>query len=327
MMRGKLAALCGATILVSMAMPSFAANEDRGIGHAATGPAFDLPADMSVARQEVSISLRSVRLTYVFKSPRRQTVHFSFAMPAMPADADPDIVALSENSKTAGLTADTQPPNYLNLSVRVNGKLLTPAGHGHALLDGQDVTRQLLDAKVPLLSGPDGEPMWRNLPPTMQTKLKARGLVSSDTALWSYQASFEWDQSFEPGETRVEISYAPASEYLSDIGSSVDPGGSASRAYCIDDALRRAFLRKPSYELYSVTHLVSPPGRWRGPVGHYRLAVDKGATVNLVAFCPLAAKKIAPTTFEWTARDFTPERQLGVLFFVDPDAASSSTQK
>ncbi|MEH6949912.1 DUF4424 family protein [Nitrobacter sp. NHB1] len=323
MMRTLLAALCCATTFA--AIPALAESEGRGVGYAATGPVFDLPAGMSVERQEVHISLHSVRLAYIFKSPAHQTAHFSFAMPEMPVDANPDIAALSENSEAAGLAADTQPPNYLNLSVRVNGKPLAFAGHGHALLDGKDVTRQLLDAGVPLLSGPDGESPWQHLPSQVQTKLEASGLVHGDTAQWNYQADFEWDQTFEPGETRVEISYAPVSEYLSDIGSSVDPGGSATRAYCIDDAVRRAFLRKPSYELYSVTHLAA--GGWRGPVGHYRLTVDKGAAVNLVAFCPLEAKNVSPTTFEWTAKNLTPERQLGVLFFVDPDSASSSTQK
>src|SRR3546814_1750216 len=76
------------------------------------------------------------------------------------------------------------------------------------------------------------------------------------------------------------------------------PGGSATRAYCIDDALRQAFFRKPFYDLYTVTHFSAPPSRSRGPVGHYRLVVDKGAVTNLVAFCPLTAKKTSPTTFE-----------------------------
>src|SRR3546814_7996284 len=38
---------------------------------------------------------------------------------------------------------------------------------------------------------------WRNLPPAMQTRLESSGLRNGD-ALWSYQASFEWNQSFEP---------------------------------------------------------------------------------------------------------------------------------
>lgn len=55
--------------------------------------------------------------------------------------------------------------------------------------------------------------------------------------------------------------------------------------------------------------------------------VDKGATANFVAFCPLAAKKISPTTFEWTATNFTPGSQTGVLFFMNTDAASSGGQE
>src|SRR3546814_10478403 len=85
-----------------------------------------------------------------------------------------------------------------------------------------------------------------------------------------------------------------------------------------DLAVRRKFLSgEHYYELYTVTHLAAPESGWRGPVGHYRLVVDKRATANFVAFCPLAARKISPTTFEWTAADFTPGSQTGVLFFVN----------
>src|SRR3546814_17962806 len=86
---------------------------------------------------------------------------------------------------------------------------------GRARFNGKDVTRQLLDAGVPLLAGPDGEP-WRNLPPAMQTRLESSGLRNGD-ALWSYQASFEWDQSFAPGETRIEPRYAPAFDDGADL--------------------------------------------------------------------------------------------------------------
>src|SRR3546814_18337654 len=88
--------------------------------------------------------------------------------------------------------------------------------------------------------------------------------------------------------------------------------GSATQAYCIDDAVRRKFLSgEHYYELYTVTHLAAPESGWRGPVGHYRLVVDTRATANFVAFCPLAARKISPTTFEWTDADFTPGSHTG----------------
>jgi hypothetical protein len=329
MMRFRLSAICFAVALA--ATPALAQDEAPGVGYVATGPVFDLPAGMSVERLEVHISIYSVRLAYVFKSAAHQTVHFSFALPEMPVDANPDIAALDENSEAAGLAAD-KPANYLSLSVSVDGKKLAPGGHGRALLAGKDVTRQLLDAGVPLLSGPDGESPWLHLPPQVQTKLEASGLIGGDTAQWTYQADFEWEQTFEPGETRIEVSYAPLSNYWSDIDLDYFPvmatEGSATRAYCIDDAVRRAFLSgDPYYELYTVTHRTARAGGWRGPVRHYRLVVDKGKTDNFVPFCPQAARKISPTTFEWTATDYTQASEIGVMFFNDPNAASSDGQE
>ena len=40
-------AICGAAILLSLSAPAMAQDEGRGIGYAATGPVFDLPAGMS----------------------------------------------------------------------------------------------------------------------------------------------------------------------------------------------------------------------------------------------------------------------------------------
>jgi hypothetical protein len=326
MRRNGLAAICGAILLLAPPVPALAQDEGRGIGYAAAGPVFHLPSGVSVERQDVYISIYTVRLTYVFKSATRQTMHFTFAMPEMPVDAAPDLAALDTDSEAAGLAADTQPANYLSLSVSVDGQPLTPGGHGRALLDGKDVTRQLLAAGVPLLSGFDGEgdPIWRQLPPEKQAELRASHLMSEDTAMWTYQADFAWDAVLEPGETRVEVGYAPLANYWSDINLDSFPematDGSATKAYCIDAGARRAFLSgKPYYDLYTVTHL-APPDGWRGPVAHYRLVVDKQHPTDMVAFCPQEAKKISPTRFEWTATNYTPGDRTGVLFFWDTEA-------
>jgi len=318
-------------VLGCAATPALAAGGERDIGYAATGPAFRLPAGVSVERQEVHISIYSVQLAYVFKSATQQTVHFGFAMPAMPVDAGEDLAALNENATDAGFVADTQPANYLRLAVSVNGRKLTLAGRGRALLEGRDVTRRLRDAGVPLLAGPDGDPIWRQLPPDKQAQLRASGLMSEDTALWTYQADFVWDTVLVPGETRVEVSYAPVFKYWSDINLDSFPemaaDGSATRTYCIDAAIRRAFLSgKHPYDLYTVTHL-TPSNGWRGPARHYRLTVEKQQPTDLVAFCPRDAKKVSPTRFEWTASNHTPGGETGVLFFTRPDAASSREQK
>lgn len=325
----RLVAICGILLLSTPSLPALVAGAERAPGYAAAGPVFDLPAGMSVDRQEVHVALHSVRLLYVFRATTHRTVHFSFPLPAMPVDASPDAIGLGDATAATGLDADVRPPNYLNLAVRVNGTPRTLAGHGRALFKGHDVTRRLRDARVPLLYPLDGEAPWRHLPPQTQAMLKADGLIDTDAAQWQFQTIFEWDQAFEPGETRIEIGYIPVADYWSDITSNhfpeIAPGGSATRAYCIDDALRRAFLRNPNYELYTVTHGVTRSGGWHGPVGHYRLVVDKNSVSNMVAFCPASATKTSPTTFSWTATNVTRDDAISVLFFVDPaDAASNA---
>ncbi len=154
MMRGTLSAICFAGALA--ATPALAQDEGRGIGYVATGPVFDLPSGMSVERLEVHISIRSVRLAYVFKSAKRQSVYFSFALPKMPVDAGPDLVGLDAGDVAAGFTADIEPVNYLDLSVQVNDRKLALAGHGRALYDGKDVTRVGFRRDTVTKSRPDG---------------------------------------------------------------------------------------------------------------------------------------------------------------------------
>ena len=321
MMRTGLVAI-GVPALLALSAPALAG---RDIGYAATGPVFVLPAGVSVERLDVHVSTYSVRLAYVFMTNTRQTMHFSFAMPDMPVDASPDAIGVAEGDRQAGFTADTQPVNYLDLSVSVNGETPALTGHGRALLDGRDVTRRLRDADVPLLYDLDGETPWPNLQPDAHAKLAADGLLQLDAAQWTYQADFAWDTVLEPGETRVEIGYIPVTRYWTDINLDDFPeiatDGSATQAYCIDDAVRRAFLSGDLYyELYTVTHLGSRGG-WHGPVGRYRLEVDKQHATDFIAFCPPNAKKVSPTRFEWIATDYTQDDEIGILFFWDASVA------
>src|SRR3546814_16165517 len=86
--RGGSSTLGGAIGLCKISTAAMAAADSgRGVGYAASGPMFDLPAGMSVSQQETHISLYAVRLIYVFNSATHQTVHFSFDLPEMPVDA------------------------------------------------------------------------------------------------------------------------------------------------------------------------------------------------------------------------------------------------
>src|SRR3546814_10721501 len=79
----------------------------------------------------------------------------------MPVDANPDVAALGKNSEAAGLAADVQPANYLNLSVRVNRQPLAIAGHGRARFNGKDVTRQQIGSAHVLTPVPNAQLVCR----------------------------------------------------------------------------------------------------------------------------------------------------------------------
>jgi hypothetical protein len=60
---------------------------------------------------------------------------------------------------------------------------------------------------------------------------------------------------------------------------------------------------------------------WAGPIGDFRLMVDKGESDSLVSFCADGVKKTGPTTFEVRHANFTPTRDLEILILYRPPKA------
>ncbi len=67
-----------------------------------------------------------------------------------------------------------------------------------------------------------------------------------------------------------------------------------------------------AFEEY-LSYVITSGANWAGPIGTFRLVVDKGDT-TLVSFCGDGVRKIGPTTFEMIAKDYTPRRDIDVLF-------------
>jgi hypothetical protein len=67
-----------------------------------------------------------------------------------------------------------------------------------------------------------------------------------------------------------------------------------------------------TFEEY-LSYVITSGANWAGPIGTFRLVVDKGDS-TLVSFCGDGVRKIGPTTFEMTAKDYTPKRDIDVLF-------------
>jgi hypothetical protein len=191
-----------------------------------------------------------------------------------------------------------------------------------AWLKGQDVTERLTAAGLPLLYVKNGEEALARLPQTLKDELAKEGLfvksegdTTSYSPEWTYQVVFEWEQSFRTGTTKVEIRYKPILGDSADYGDYFERGEGVKR-YCIDDAFRSGLQRRRgSLEPLRLGYVLKTARFWRGPIGRFRLVVDKEKAANLVAFCPLNSKRISDTAFEWTATNFLPERDIEVVFF------------
>ena len=75
---------------------------------------------------------------------------------------------------------------------------------------------------------------------------------------------------------------------------------------------QRAQRTVGAFEEY-LSYVITSGANWAGPIGTFRLVIDKGDT-TLVSFCGDGVRKIGPTTFEMIAKDYTPKRDIDVLF-------------
>jgi hypothetical protein len=208
-----------------------------------------------------------------------------------------------------------------------------------ASFNGQDITQRLAGLGLPAIPAfPGFEQTVNGLPPEQRAALVAEGLIVEDgsdgqqtlwAARWTVTTTVTRRQTFPAGRSvRVEHSYVP---YL---GGSV--GGYLDRQYrkdedfrarrtryCIDDAFLNGLDRRlrqgktPENGLrYSevwLSYILASGANWAGPIGDFRLVVDKGNPKSLVSFCGEGVRKLDQTRFEMRKRDFEPKGNLDVL--------------
>lgn len=204
-----------------------------------------------------------------------------------------------------------------------------------AQVGGKDVTGRLAELGWPLeWSNGSGEPptFVAQLAAEKRAVLLTEGLLrkGSDGAAvpaWDVVTHVVRKQIF-PARRTLAVTH----RYVPVVGGSVAGGLDPAvrrqypehlQAYCIDKAFlagfdrKRAVLGKASepafYSETWIRYILSSGRNWRGPIGDFRLVVDKGRAENLVSFCMDGVRKISPTRFEVRRRNFEPDRDLDIL--------------
>lgn len=317
-MRGPVFGLVWALASVGLA----SANDSQaafGIGGLTLTRSQDIRMDSEVLR----ISRERITVDYVFTNTSAADVDTLVAFPL------PDV----ENG--------IERPVYdfkgeLDFKTTIDGRPARLDITEKATFKGRDITQRLLSAGLPIMPVPAVfDPLVNRSAPEVRQGLIADGLIAEGgtdgtqmlwEALWTVSTSVTRHQVFPAGRSvAVSHSYKPF------IGGSV--GGRFDRVrrreadfaevraeYCIDDAFLKAFDKRaggkgdmPTYSEVWISYVLTSGANWKGPIGDFRMQIDKGSPDALVSFCADGVKKIAPTVFEVAKKNFTPTRDVRVL--------------
>lgn len=319
--------------ILAVAAPARANDSTAEIG--AGGLVLARSENISMDSETLFISMDRVRVDYVFTNRSDKDVNTVVAFPM------PDL-AMSPYWEVA---IPRNEDNFLGFTVTVDGRSITPQLQQRAFVAGVDVTDRIVAAGLPLAPIGDYDGLdVAHLSDAEIDKLEAWGIVVPDgmpedgarervSANWTLKSAYWWESVFPAGASvTVEHSYTPATGGAAGVfvlgdGSLSEPTEYYADKYCVDAGFLSAVKKRvgandvggPRYFEQWLSYVLSSGANWYGPIGTFRLIVDKGSTDNLVSFCGEGVKKTGPTTFEMSMDGFVPDRDLDFLFIVKSD--------
>lgn len=311
--------------VLALASSTPAAADNSSAALAAGGLVFTKQADIRMASEDLRISPKDVRVRYEFVNDGKKDVETVVAFPM------PDIDVRQFWYEPLGTTLD-QTPNFMGFALTVDGKVVAATPDERAVLDGKDVTAQVKAAGLPVnIAGSKLVEKIDHLSPAQKKALAAAGLVEMDGGEahphWIAKTSYWWHQTFPAGRTVVIAHhYQPVTgQFFFGASDLSDKERHYVRDYCIDAPLQaaiRARVKKLDpmgtngqyLQAYQTDFVLRTANNWKGPIGHFRLTLDKLRPGNLLSLCwDGVLKKSGATTFEAARDGFAPAHDINLL--------------
>jgi hypothetical protein len=322
--------------LVLSGAPSRA--DDSTASLRAGGLALEKTDKIALVSEDLYLSPTAVKVSYRFRNLTNADVETTVAFPMPDVTGSVDMtVAMPEPASD----------NFLGFVTRVDGKPVDSQVEQRAFLTASgkpdiEITDRLKRLRVPLV--PTLEAAGAALAALSAPERKAladagivypldvdvgKGAHVEWTPLWTLRSKFWRSQVFPAGrDLLVEQTYTPGTGSQSTLtfgapDLSAEQVSHYRETYCTDGAFTsavQALYRKANasnatvgaFEEY-LSYVITSGANWAGPIGTFRLVIDKGDT-TLVSFCGDGVRKIGPTTFEMIAKDYMPRRDIDVLF-------------
>ena len=298
-----------------------------------------LPDDprLKVRAEHLFVSRSEIRVRY-------EVVNSSGAQLSLPvAFSMPQLSVVTETDSNPSVP-DWGSTNVLDATLEVDGRAVPPQLELRAFVGGVDRTEALRARKIPLDAFSNARGVMRalgRLSPKDKRALIGLGLAwDRSTALeppldsddrrrlgqrpwispgWSLRTRLIWTQAFAAGKpVSLVLRYKPSVGLTPRADCCVGADAPNRRLYCagpdVVAAVAHAPGADPSEAHYTARRIDYALARERGPIGDFRLVVDKQDEADLVSFCERDVRKVGPTRFEVRRRDFRPDRDLAVLF-------------
>lgn len=333
--------------LLALALPALA-NDGWG-GLSATGLTFGQTSAIAMEEEDLFISPDRITVDYTFRNLTQQDVTGEVIFPLPPIGVWSMLESMwnlpedptRDNLVNFSATVDGQP-----VAVQIDRiAVIEPEWQeGRPLNEqydtpGRDVTADLTRFGLPLtLDYQTVSAALLALSPADQAAAKAAGIAEyyeGDPAqgvppegypLWSIVYRYHWTQTFPAGATlRVHHEYEnrPSGGLFYFSNPPEDYQDYLVDQYCIDQGTAKAIvkaLERPDGEEFgnygtalNISYVLRTANSWAGPIGKFRLTLDKGQAENVISLCADGVKKTGPTTFVIEKTNYTPERDLEIL--------------
>ncbi len=334
--------LAASALAAILATPAYA-NDGFG-GLTGNGLEFrDSPVQM--LKEDLYLSLDKIKVAYVFLHGGDEDLEGEVIFPLPPIN----IAALHE-SEFALSAEELAKENIVGFTAKVDGKPVAVKVDRVAVIEpdydenrprsasydtpGKDVTDLLKKHAIPVSFQVEAVMAALSaLPKAAKDELAAANVAYFDDEdgtgypAWSVIERYHWTQVFPHGkELKVEHEYksAPAGSVFVWQDPKSEEGEYAAslvKQYCIDDGTQRAIKKalRPSdggyYNgmAYYLDYVLKTARTWNGPIGEFKLTIDKGAADSVISLCIDGIKKTGPTTFVVEKKNFTPEKDISIL--------------
>ena len=289
-------------------------------------------ADIEMRSEDLYISFDRIHVRYRFFNRSNRDIETLVAFPM------PDLKPTHEGNDYSLPTDD--PRNFLAFRTTVDGVPVLADLQQKVFALGIDRTDEMIDLALPF--APHLQQTMTaldQLHPDHQKRLQKLGLVKAEywdvgqglerhlMPTWTLKSTFYWTQIFPANtEVRIEHEYQPsvgasAMSMIGYAGAEFPSDSEMVKDYCIDEGYFRA-ARKAQARLAKaggymtekrLEYILETGANWSGPIGDFRLVVDKGSRSNLVSFCGTGLTKFSPTQFEMRRTNYWPSQNLHVL--------------